>query len=564
MAHGDARNHRLTVAVVGAGIAGMSAALRLLEADHDVILIERSPFVGGKFGGVLVDGIHHEHAYHFFSDWCVNFWELAKTIGLDQEKDFAVRTGIKFLRKKATARDRPGFTELQYFGSPNYFWANVYSHVARWSDIFIYFYSMIDLISDPTFEQDEHQNFLNAVSVNGFMRSRRYSTVPAALLHQEGLLKTFAVPSYETSARAYRTFLKYSLPERPSVSDDRRQAFKLLKGPSPKRFFEPFVSKLTDFNRDGERRFALLTSTSLSDIRLEPLTKAADEEIRRAGATYRVIGIEVVDRTDGRRWLPVDHVILAVPHESLSALVAKNRVLREAAPELLRLRKLRSQHMASLDLYFTRRLPNIPKEHVTLIDPRNPVEQDRVASAYGLSFIDNSQLWEDERGEDANRDEVRNTFINVASSDFEPLASLPESEAATAIISELKKYLTFEDADIDRDRSHFQAHSDAPLFTNRVGSWEFRPEIRTGEPNQTCAKIANLHLAGDYCRSPIDIVSVEGAVFTGILAAQAASDKVAPPTVPEKADGSAWQALKLDLRPWLELAVRSARAPRRS
>lgn len=60
---------------------------------------------------------------------------------------------------------------------------------------------------------------------------------------------------------------------------------------------------------------------------------------------------------------------------------------------------------------------------------------------------------------------------------------------------------------------YLQRHATTPLFTNAVGSWANRPEARTHIPN--------LYLAGDYCRSHIDLVCMEGAIVTGLHAAQA-------------------------------------------
>lgn len=62
-------------------------------------------------------------------------------------------------------------------------------------------------------------------------------------------------------------------------------------------------------------------------------------------------------------------------------------------------------------------------------------------------------------------------------------------------------------------RSNFLPHREAPLFMNDVGAWTYRPDAATSLPN--------LYLAGDYCRSAIDLVSMEGAVSTGLLAAEA-------------------------------------------
>ena len=41
-------NQPLPLLVVGAGIAGMSAALEAAEAGAEVVLIEKEPFIGGR------------------------------------------------------------------------------------------------------------------------------------------------------------------------------------------------------------------------------------------------------------------------------------------------------------------------------------------------------------------------------------------------------------------------------------------------------------------------------------------------------------------------------------
>jgi hypothetical protein len=55
------------------------------------------------------------------------------------------------------------------------------------------------------------------------------------------------------------------------------------------------------------------------------------------------------------------------------------------------------------------------------------------------------------------------------------------------------------------------------LFTNQVGTWRYRPEA-------TCA-IDNLFLAGDFCKTFIDVVTIEGAVVSGLIAAEALRQK---------------------------------------
>ena len=45
-----AETHRPHVIVVGGGVAGMTAAHRLLERGHDVTLLEANAYLGGKLG----------------------------------------------------------------------------------------------------------------------------------------------------------------------------------------------------------------------------------------------------------------------------------------------------------------------------------------------------------------------------------------------------------------------------------------------------------------------------------------------------------------------------------
>src|SRR5262249_50613637 len=72
-----------------------------------------------------------------------------------------------------------------------------------------------------------------------------------------------------------------------------------------------------------------------------------------------------------------------------------------------------------------------------------------------------------------------------------------------------------------------QPHLDAPLFMNDVGIWHFRPQaIPVDKDNGDRVEINNLFLAGDYCRSHVDLVSMEGAFVTGFNAAEELAKKV--------------------------------------
>src|SRR5262249_7037077 len=168
---------------------------------------------------------------------------------------------------------------------------------------------------------------------------------------------------------------------------------------------------------------------------------------------------------------------------------------------------------ASLSVYFKRKLPNVPPGITLLLD-----------SPYDLTCIDYSQLWRD-----GNPTNV--TFFNLVMSDFSIFAQYEDVRYAPLIkeylYSELRHYIDFyyvpqgpteiKPHDIDRTRCVMQTNVNEQLFTNQVGTCRYRPEA-------TCA-IENLFLAGDFCKTFIDVVTIEGAVVSGLNAAEALRQK---------------------------------------
>lgn len=72
----------MRVAIAGAGLAGMSTAIELVDAGHEVEIFESRPFVGGKVGSwVDAEGNHVEMGLHVFFGCYYNLFDLMKKVG---------------------------------------------------------------------------------------------------------------------------------------------------------------------------------------------------------------------------------------------------------------------------------------------------------------------------------------------------------------------------------------------------------------------------------------------------------------------------------------------------
>ncbi|MBF6025972.1 NAD(P)/FAD-dependent oxidoreductase [Lysobacter niastensis] len=75
-------NNRRKFAVVGAGPMGLMAAMRLLEAGHEVDIYERDDRIGGMSASFDFDGLKIERYYHFICKTDYPLFELLSELGL--------------------------------------------------------------------------------------------------------------------------------------------------------------------------------------------------------------------------------------------------------------------------------------------------------------------------------------------------------------------------------------------------------------------------------------------------------------------------------------------------
>lgn len=527
----------LGVVIAGGGLAGLAAAHRLLQRGFNVTLLEANAFLGGKLGTYQGPEEHaadargtralgtgcrnaprggqrctvcpadaggdcvrsrrdtdwHEHCYHMYLNWYHNFWALMEEAG----------TLGSFMPIPFINHIRRGIPDqcLQFvnMGSPWTALHNLRSGVDGVADSFLYGQSMADLVGTPA----NRDGLLEQTSMLAFLTARPYSTAAARSNVNRTLAEAFASPSYMSSSRSYKSLLKYGarVPE-PSMW--------LLQGNTESAIFTPWLAALarmaSAFEVQGPE-----AATARAPFRAARAAHAARGArhggrltIRLATRVERLVladglvaGVEVTE-AGARQILPLGDcgLILAIPPRQLGRLVTAE--VGALAPALAEVRRLRCEPMISLDLYFRRRLDHVPRGITSLLDSR-----------YHLSMLDNAQIWRDPAGPEG----AGNTMLNVIASDATTLVQWPPREIVRLLLAELKNYLLFEDADVEACRTNLQTNVGEELFVNEVGSWQWRPTAATG--------IANLFIAGDFCRTPVDVVTVEGAVVSGLMAAEA-------------------------------------------
>ncbi|NTW55949.1 MAG: FAD-dependent oxidoreductase [Chlorobiaceae bacterium] len=164
-------------AVIGGGLAGVSAALELAEKGFDVTLVESSASLGGKLTGWNIDALGDtfpvEHGFHGFFDQYYNLNEIFAKGGV----------------KQAVFNESPGYPVLfrefpaEIFGqTPKYFPFNVFSILgqSRRLDLISFLKNSKGLLSTlQLFEYDYSRVFRQYDNIDFMTFCRRGEILPA-------------------------------------------------------------------------------------------------------------------------------------------------------------------------------------------------------------------------------------------------------------------------------------------------------------------------------------------------------------------------------------------------
>jgi predicted NAD/FAD-dependent oxidoreductase len=472
------------VAIIGGGISGLTCALRLSKRGFKVTLYEKDGMLGGDLSSKHANGMYHDVYTHLFGDWYVNFWRIVETdLKIKRDVAFEPRLSVKLLDPSSSRQHsdkKPRYTELKHPNSLKNALDNLSAEALPAPDMFLVGFALLDLASQPF----HREIVLEQQTVNGFLYSRPYATRDCADLHNTILNEIWSISSNDTSASAYKDFIKH-------VFGSRGLPFAwLLRGSLQEMLIEPWHASLKE-DHCNIRSSVEVTAIEVGDDDTIQLTLSDNTKATHA------------------------NVVLAVPAPDLAKLVmagSPGRCIVDYLPQLSQLQRLRTANILVVTVVFKEKLPDIPPENVGL------------AHSLGyLTFIDISQLWTKLKNV-----KEQPTVLILAASDAYAYPAGGDDQWAHLMIQELADYLPAvkpggrwgdADSNIDYCKSFAQNNRSHTLFLNDMNSEQVLID--------PCDRhLPNVFFAGDFCRNEVKMATVEAAVLSGLHAARAVQMRV--------------------------------------
>lgn len=518
------------VAIIGGGIAGITAAIKLYRQGYKVTLFEKSDRLGGNMSSDSRDdkGDPQDVYPHIFADWYHEFWYLL-------EQDLEIPRGDVFAASKNIHLAKLPTATISKFKDVKYATLatptnlenvidNLQSGAVSGRDMLLYGYSFLDLVSIPS--ETSRSKLLNELDVNGHLYSRPYMNNAVADLHDDTLKVIWSVPSEQTSAVAYQKMLRHSM----TFPKGAPFAW-FLKGPLHDKLMQPIEDRLSVALGDRLKMECHVTKLDLDPDDEFAIVHWQDEDGAPKNERY-------------------EFVIMATPAD-VAADLAIGSSLAKRHPLLARLREAQAARIPVVHLYFNQDFwnahqedfENVPKELVGF-RRRGPSREDSsrgsTSGNYDISMLNISAVWDDDALKRLNPNALfpNEPVLFLAASQAEaiaapaPSAENPDGGRAQAIemIRRLKEYYPFikigapwdEHSHIDWGRTRIVSNSEHLLFLNTVSANQWRPNASLRyyrRSSETYCK--NVIFAGDYCMTPVDMATVEAATQSGVLAARA-------------------------------------------
>ena len=510
------------VAILGGGVAGLSAAHELVERGFDVTVYERRA-LGGKARSMPVPGtgqggrrdLPGEHGFRFFPGFYKNIPDTMRRIPFPGNADgvygnlvdatvlLTARSGgradLPFpVRLMPPPRLTPASVVETLRGTVDTTWGIPPHESAFFANRVLVYLTSCDERRLGQWEHTTWWDFLRAVTM-----SEDYRRLLVVGLTRNLVAIKAEVASTHAVAHMLEAFLYTALGRGNDGALDR-----LLDGPTNEAWIDPWVNHLTCL---GVQFLVGWTAEDLDHTH------------------GRITAALVTDPGRIRRRVEADWFVCAVPIER--AVRLWNPQILAADPRLVRATGLETDWMVGLQLYLRRQTP-IVHGHVNYVD-----------SPWALTSISQAQFWS---RQDFPRDFGDGTVRDCLSVDIsswdspgilfgKPATECTREEVTREVWAQLKAALEDTGDRILPDEllhSSFldpgvtgigegRARNDDPLLIHPVGTWHKRPAAVTAIPN--------FFLAADYVRNDLDLATMEGAneaarsAVNGILEAAGSS-----------------------------------------
>ena len=495
-----------SVAVLGGGVAGLSAAHELAERGYDVTVHERKDMFGGKARSLSVPNtatggrkdLLGEHGFRFFPRFYKHLPDTMERIpfpgNMSVFNNLVNATRIEVARAGKvplvlTARIPQNMQD----------WAvalhTMFSGIGVPDDEVLFFVDrlLVLLTSCPERRLAEYEQIPWWTFVGAELRSKEYQTLLA-----EGLTRSLvAMRAEDGSTRTVGYMLLQLLFGLLTAGGFDR----LLSGATNEVWLNPWVSYLK------QRGVTMNLGVTMQQIHAGS-SGVTSVRVERNGQTQEVTA---------------DYYIAAMPVEIMAGLVTDE--LKQLAPSLAGLNQLPTRWMNGIQFYLAQ---DVLLEHGHTLYADSP---------WALTSIAQEQFWQQANLADYGDGRVAG-LLSVDISDWDAVGifvgksamQCTADEIKNEVWAELKAHLNVEGAQVIQDENllcwfldpdiQFPNPSAAtnaePLLINKAGTWQYRPEATT--------EIPNLFLASDYVRTYTDIACMEAAneaarrAVNGILA----------------------------------------------
>jgi uncharacterized protein with NAD-binding domain and iron-sulfur cluster len=483
-----------TVAVLGGGVGGLSAAHELIERGFPVEVYERKPVMGGKARSIPVIGsgtdgrrdLPGEHGFRFFPGFYKHVIDTMRRVpvaaGGNVFDNLTIATRILLARSgKAditwVARSPRNLEDLRVF------LCELFTPLGVPPAELAFFVSRLLVLatSCPERRLADYEN----LKWWDFISAQQMSSIYQTYLGQGLTRSLVAMRAQEGSTRTVGYILLQLLYD--LICPD--QVFdRLLNGPTNDVWLNPWVDYL---QRQG---VVFHTAVEVNAFELE------DGRVRSVRATENGNRIEIA----------AGYYIAAMPVEIMSTLLTP--ALKAAAPSLANLDLLQTRWMNGIQFYLRRDVPLV-RGHTIYLD-----------SPWALTSVSQRQFW---TGVDLSGFGDGNVagILSVDISEWEepgvlydkPAMQCTANEVKEEVWAQLKQHLNvdgtiqlddadlltwFLDPDVQFPNPKIATNLE-PLLINTAGSLQYRPEAQV--------EIPNLFLASDYVRTYTDLATMEGA-----------------------------------------------------